>query len=256
MSLFITHFLFVELIDCLYRLFFGGYHPIKITSIRLIKDNKNFESIIGALYYLDMVISGMYMSKIRENAKWIAIIKYLFDVLISKKEEDIIKYDNYIYSTFACFVKQKTKLEFHISQISNYCSEDFRNLIIGEFKEIDPQETDIVTIRSMINDGDIINFPKKEIFNVFHNVEESGLSLFSRHYLYPISLSSLLPIIKSNPSLKLIRILLVNSPPGELYGISTDLRAKYENAGYSIHLEEKKGLYYGSGIYCIIKNKN
>ena len=61
MRLFI--FVLFDLINLfvLYRLIFGGYWLIKIASIRLIEDDKKFERIIGALYYLDMAISGMDM---------------------------------------------------------------------------------------------------------------------------------------------------------------------------------------------------
>ena len=160
-----------------------------------------------------MAISIMKMgydgNKIKVNVKWIGIIKYLFDVAISKKEDDPMKYDKYIYSTFECFVKQKTKLEFDMTQLSNYCSKDFRNLMIGKLKRAD-RRYDVVRIRSMVNDGDNINLPKKEIFNVFYNVHELGLDLGGGWGLYPISLSSLLLIIKSNPSLQLIRIRLVH----------------------------------------------
>ena len=129
--------------------------------------------------------------------------------MISKKAEDIIKYDNYIYSTIKCFVKRKTKLQFDMEELS-YCNEDFRNLIIGELIKIDMhQEKDIATIRSMVNDGDNINLPKQEVFSVFHNVQELGLKLYGS-YLFPISLSSLLCIINSIPSLQLIRIHLLN----------------------------------------------
>ena len=138
------------------------------------------------------------------------------------------------------------------------CNKDFRNLIIDEFKGTNPKQ-DIATIRSMVNDADNINLPKKEILTVFHNVQELGMNLNAFFGdIYPISLSSLLSIIKSSPSLQLIRICLVH--PGyyphlrELYEISMELEAKYDNAGYSIHLE-KNGKLYGDGIYCIIKKK-
>ena len=65
-------------------------------------------------------------------------------------------------------------------------NEDFRSLIIGESIKTDLKQ-DIVRTRSMVNDGDNINLPKKEIFHVFRNVHELGLNLQLGPHLYPIS---------------------------------------------------------------------
>ena len=41
----------------LHRLFMGGYYPVHIESIRLIKSNKNFKAVMKALSCLDVVMS-------------------------------------------------------------------------------------------------------------------------------------------------------------------------------------------------------
>ena len=45
---------------CIYifSLFFGGYHPIYIESLRIIKNNINYQLIIGMLKLLDSYVSG------------------------------------------------------------------------------------------------------------------------------------------------------------------------------------------------------
>ena len=228
----------------------GGYWSMRITSIRLIDGTKNFQSIIGALYYLDLAISGLEMRGIKAGKKWIDIIKHLFNVRTSKKEQDITKYDNYIYSIFNSFVKQKRKLKFNIYRLSG-CNRDFRNVIMGKFVKFDG------SIKSMVNDRDNANLPKKELFTIFDNVDEMELNLYHPDYLYPISLVSLLSIIKSNPSLqKVVRIILGyykdESKIRSLYSISRDcdfdskIQTAYQNAGYSI-------IYYD--LYCYIKKR-
>ena len=82
------------------------------------------------------------MKDIEENVEWIGIIKDLFDFVLSEKEENKRKYDNYIYSTFKCFVEHKKKLVFNMFQL-RFCNIDFINMIMGGWKKID-DDKDIV----------------------------------------------------------------------------------------------------------------
>ena len=248
---------FYVIILLINRLFFGGYWPIRIISIRLIKESQNFQVIIGALYYLDMAISGMEMYVIKFNIKWIGIIKDLFDFIISEKEENILKYDNYIYSTFKCFVKQKTKLVF-VPDALSFGNIDFRNLIMGQLVKTDANE-EIERMKGMICDINDSNLPKKQVLTIFENVQQLDLDLYEEDGLYIISLLSLLSNIISHSSLKMVRIRLgyykYNWKIRSLYSISKEMERKYENVGYNIHLNEKKidGDVY---IYCVIKIKS
>ena len=200
----------------------------------------------------------MWMYDVKVNVKWIGIIKHLFNVAMSREEKHITRYDNYIYSTFECFVRQKTKLEIKMGRLWQV-NHGFIKLIIGKL-EIAGPERDNATIRSMVNDEDNINLPRKEIFNVFDNAQELGLNLHHQYGLFPISLSNLLSNIKYNDSLHTITIRLVSPAKHthlrELYGISWELERRYRNAGHSIHLEYSISEHnYGGGIYCIIKKK-
>ena len=112
-----------------------------------------------------MALSGRQMEDIEVNTEWIGIIRDLFDVRISEKEENIRKYDNYIYSTFKCFVKHKRRLWFSMHCLS-HCDINFRNLIMGQLVDIDEWKNDMV---SDINDK---NLPKKHVLTTFDNVEQ------------------------------------------------------------------------------------
>ena len=260
-------FLLQSVLILLHRLFFGGFWPIRITSMRLIQETKNFEIVIGALYFLDMTVSGINVKDIEINKKWIGMIQHLFDSMLPNKEEIIGKYDNYIYSTFRCFVKQKRKMVFNMSNLWSCGSEDFRNLIMGELVKINT-EADKSKVEEMVKDINDINLPRKQVLSTFHNVEQLVLELESHqslydgnNYVFIISLSSLLQIIKSYPLLQMVRIAwrpsweysMIHS----LYSLSIDseMKLKYDNAGYSIHLKERKGPHGKFYIHCVIKKK-
>ena len=238
---------------------FGGYWPIQIISIRLIKQAKKFQVIIGALYYLDIAIStswgyGDAENMIKVNPQWIGIIKDLFDFIISQKEENIGKYDNYIFSTFKCFVEHKRKLMIGLDDLLLF-NKDFRNLIMGQLMSTHYEKDSISKMKGMITDINDMNLPKKQFLTIFHNLQQLELYLSSNLYFYIISLSSLSSIIKSHPSLKMVRIDLgYGSKIRSLYSLSEEMKKRYEHVGYNIHLEEewRYGRVYN---FCVIKRK-
>ena len=48
------------------RLIFGGHNHIKIETVKVIKTNKDYKQFIGALYYLDSMLNGVFMLKPRK----------------------------------------------------------------------------------------------------------------------------------------------------------------------------------------------
>ena len=233
---------------------------MSITSIRLIDGNRNFESIIGALHYLDLAISGMEMDGMTANKKWIGMIKHLFDTRICNKQENGKKYDAYIYSTFESFVKHKRRLAFNMLTLSYNCDTHFRNLFMDPMASIDLSQ-DIATIKSMVNSIDYTNLPKKEVLRIFENVRRLEIWTYLNGFdeMYIISLSSLLSVIESYPSLQIVIIGLGNKKYASkirvLYSLSNEIKTEYENAGYDIHLEEKDREDKNIFISCVIKRK-
>ena len=248
-----------------YRLFVGGYWPIRIVSIRLIEENKNFENIISTLYYLDFIISGGEMhwkTRLKPiNKQMTLILRHLFDATISKKK-NVIKYHKYIHSTFDSFVKQKTslKLNYGMLQATN---PDFVDLFMNPRLKFDAAQ-DIASIESIVKSPDCgmpMNLPKQEVLNIFVNVEELTLTLLpiQPSKIYPIPLLSLLSIIKSHPAMEMVSLMLGSgwsryiSAIDSVYASSLEMnmKSKYENAGYDIHLEEQD-----RQMYCVIKRKS
>ena len=223
----------------------------------MIEDNKNFEHVIGALYYLDMMISAMDTQYTTADIKWIGIIKHLFDFVISEKKQDIMKYDNYIHSTFECFIKQIRRLRLSLRDLS-YCDADFANLIMGQIEMIDAAQ-DIETIKSMVNGTDNANLPKKEVLKIFENVEEFELYLDFHGDLYVISLSSLLSIIRLHPSIRMVKVVLgypkYISKIQSVYSLSMEIKTKYRNAGFNIYLKQEQQEYKKIWIYCMIERE-
>ena len=178
-------------------------------------------------------------------------------MIMSEKAENIRKYDNYIYSTLKCFVKHKQELKFGMVWLSGG-NVDVLNLIMGELVEIDPRKEDIVKMKGMINDKNDINLPKKQVLTIFYNVQRLSLDLSGK---IRVNLSLLsLSIIKSHASLKMVTIKLgypkYNDIIYSLYALSKEMKRKYENVGYNIHLEERQTANDRVWIFCVIERKS
>merc|ERR1711933_101159 len=102
------------------RLFFGGYYRIKIESIRIRRTRQNFQTFIYSLWCFDTMITGGWPpEKVSDDE--VFIIDSLMNTISSKpkapqsgslqnaknveKKLETEKFDDYVYSTFDCFVQ-------------------------------------------------------------------------------------------------------------------------------------------------------
>ena len=94
-----------------HRLFIGGAHCIAVESIRLLQNCKNYQITTQTLYCLDSLISGNYV----QESYWYMDIKQEHEILLRHLVEHYLKdgdcdqtlEDNYIYTTFECFIDHK-----------------------------------------------------------------------------------------------------------------------------------------------------
>merc|ERR1712129_627996 len=56
------------------RLFFGGFHPIKVSNLRLIKGNLNFKVFIESIFYFDLLLNGAKLSEFKAKKKYFPIV--------------------------------------------------------------------------------------------------------------------------------------------------------------------------------------
>ena len=136
---FFFSFIFVFLTILIHhRLFFGGFHPIVIESVRLIHSNKNFEYIMRALYFFDSITSNTRLlpsswSHIEdEHVDILAhLIKYQSDREEGADHQYKERYDGYIYQTFDCFIRNKREIYIRMENMANQkANEKMRNLIM------------------------------------------------------------------------------------------------------------------------------
>eukprot|EP01084_Bolivina_argentea_P148472 259553_1 len=99
------------------RLFYGGYYPMKIVSVRVKSTNNNYKKIIQSLAYLDMCISGTSgMDAFKASAHDILVIQNLFSLMLNQKAT--LTFDKYILDTIHAFIQNKTQITLDLYELN------------------------------------------------------------------------------------------------------------------------------------------
>eukprot|EP01083_Nonionella_stella_P197097 724839_1 len=110
-------------------LFFGGYYRIKIESIIIRKTKNNLKEFIGALYYLDvMITAGTDLDKIRVGDKAVAEISGLMNSIVDRTGNINNTFHDYKYSTFMSFTQHKQQIILDLDRLRT--ANKMRDLIL------------------------------------------------------------------------------------------------------------------------------
>ena len=177
---------------------------IGISTIRLIQSNKNFKTIITALYCLDQIISGDYMSEESWNGinkEHINILMHFIGFVSSLDDNDNQKYDNYIYQTVNCFIQNKRQININLYKINkDFVNSKIRDLMMHSLEEEDEDKKDFVLSSRDVFDP--TNLFKRELLDIFKFTKKITLRLYHEYrklkYRYRISLWSLLSMIRKS----------------------------------------------------------
>lgn len=122
---------------CVNRLFFGGYLPINIESIRIMNTMENFEEMVRALNHLDAFLSGDdLVDGYGITEKHVKIIQILFSKFLSESDKmDQRIDDDYMLSCFKCFLEYKKNIEINPDFDKYYGSkQELVNIVMNEMK--------------------------------------------------------------------------------------------------------------------------
>ena len=180
----------------LFSLFFGVDDidwALNIVSILIMETASNLENLIMPLTYLDNILNDKVNQDniFTPSAKDVSVLSSLFS--------SSSKSDKYIYSTFNSFKQNKTKIIVNLYQLNAYCfNVDLLSLLFNKLVEVDYNQW----VKQFVNNCDsMVNLPKKELFDIFNNVEQ--LVIICRDY--PFSLDSLISLI-TGTKIKTVKI--------------------------------------------------
>ena len=225
--------------------------------MRLIRTQKNFELIIKALYCLDSMISNGFVDDnlwAKIKTKHVNILKHL------TQNKSRNKYDNYVYDTFDCFIRNKHFIHIRVNIIAkSSVNKQMRELImnpIDSWKDANYAKGVKIAPRRR---KERANLFKRKLFDIFKFAKKVMLQTCYEDYLWKISLWSVLDIIKRCSLDEIILELGLQKDYKKLlkiYPISKELIKKYKEANYDISkkLIQNTGFEHGR-VWCIISRK-
>ena len=125
----IVHSQYLRYFDCSWlscfneedeRLFCGGNYPLRVESVTLVATRQNFYLFFKSLFYLDCMLSGIWLSdreKCNVKRSDYKILKAMIDHKLSIKKN---KYLDYINNTFISFCHHKRQIVINLEFISKY----------------------------------------------------------------------------------------------------------------------------------------
>ena len=114
-------------------LFFGGFAPIHIESIRIKRTDENFKIYCAALFYLDSILCGSVV-KIKKKSKeknYDIILQILFYSRIGQNDISLPSLPEYIKQTINAFVNSKSQIILNLANIHDHVDKKVANLIMN-----------------------------------------------------------------------------------------------------------------------------
>ena len=180
---------------CAIRLFFGGFHRIKIVNLELVDTKQPFSGFIAAMWYFDKLVSGGEMGLVRAKRSNFAVIEGLIEFSLRPSKKS--KIDPYIIDSFHSLRHHKRQLIFDLHQLS-LVDENFRNLLLHSCEEREYSN------ESKREFGDLGNLFREGLLSVFPNAEQVIIQTSFGYHSYSLSMSNLLAIISSSSVNKIV----------------------------------------------------
>eukprot|EP01084_Bolivina_argentea_P300972 519101_1 len=187
------------------RLFVGGFIPIRVETIQIIKTSQNFYTSFHALFVLDSMMNGLWMDKrfgVNIVAKDIHILNELIKYSIGSSP--ITSFDTYVMSTWDAYTKNKKHIMINMDNLSEHFPKDIYDLVIESgIKKRD---------NYYISNSDNLNLMKGSIFDIFikikeitiHTTDDGGFAVYS------FSLISFLSMLLKSRSLSWTQITITS----------------------------------------------
>lgn len=164
------------------RLFFGGFFPIKVMNLRLIKTKQNFKKFVAAIFYFDLLFNGANLAGINANKNYFLYL----DNLIKHNS----KLPPFISNCFESFKRTKKHIAFDMDDLNCHVDKKIVNLLFHSFDQRDTREVK----ETKRGDDDLSNLARADILKFFPNAKT--LTISSKHWMssYSFSLMSFLDI--------------------------------------------------------------
>ena len=186
-------------------LFMGGHYQLAVSNITCIETRINYVATCKILSVLEMFTQTNqysydgtrsdtgYYERLKLDDESLFVLKSLIESRINPQKYDVDKFDTYARNAFELFSSTKKKLYFNLGALS-WIHIDIRSYFLEMISGITNKEYD----KGMFDAHR--NLFKKEIFDVFPNIEEIEIysGCFKDEKFYYVSPLDLLPKFKNH----------------------------------------------------------
>ena len=237
---------------------FGGCNFIVVESIWVTKTHHNYRFVILALSYLDTMINGQKVEREKENDKAIGILCDLVRNAVNGMLKNI-KIDNFVLSTFQCFVANKKQIKLDVPFLHR-TNNKIRDTIMYGMIEHESE----ITKFERLKETDFTNLFRPELFKIFTKTKSLTLKVNTGSFYYPFSFSALLKLIKMCDLNNVVINVTQHFMRGkyicwiqQLWGKSAEeIKQIYHAENYSINMEITKLHPFFGNAQLIIKKIN
>merc|ERR1712211_76210 len=110
----------------------GGFHPIKVVSLRLVATKQNFKEFVAAIWYLDAMLTGVWMRMIKVPKNAFFILSNLLNVVLKKPTK--ATFEEYVVDTFYSFSQAKKQIILDLTCL-NDGNDEMNSLIMSALKD-------------------------------------------------------------------------------------------------------------------------
>merc|ERR1712173_30199 len=101
-------------------LFCGGFYPIKVMNLRLIKTKENFKKFVAAIFYFDLLLNGARLHEIKTKKNYYFILTNLIE-----RKLDL---PPFISNCFESFKQTKKHIAFNMYESNRRVDKKITNL--------------------------------------------------------------------------------------------------------------------------------
>merc|ERR1712048_1511489 len=99
----------------------GGFYPIKVMNLRLIKTKQNFKKFVAAIFYFDLLLNGANLFNIK--------VKKNFHFIISNLLNNNLDLPPFILNCFESFKQTKKHIAFNMYELHCNVNKKILNLL-------------------------------------------------------------------------------------------------------------------------------
>ena len=164
-----------------HSVFIGGYWPLQIESVLIMKSNHNLQKIITALWALDQLVSGQMV-----HVQGISVSLLCELVSLCVFQESKFEFDEYIVSTFNHFVQNKHTLILDLYNLDESDNKELVEFVMNEMKQQNTKKTalDLSVCVSEKEESNLCGERLLSIFNHAHTLTLITRSFYDHQYSF------------------------------------------------------------------------